>query len=81
MLLFRNDIPKPEQLPFALFVSVASLWLVVVLTEIGLRAKSMNPAIAQALMGAALLSLLVFPTLSRVLSSRTPRRTPRADSV
>jgi Kef-type K+ transport system membrane component KefB len=81
VLLFRNDIPKPERLPFALFVSVASLGLVVVLTEIGLRAKNMNPAIAQALMGAALLSSLVYPTLARVLSSRTPRSTPRAVSL
>jgi len=30
----------------------------------------MNPDIAQALVGAALLSLLVFPTLSRALLSR-----------
>jgi Kef-type K+ transport system membrane component KefB len=81
VVLFRNDIPKPEQFPFALFVSVSSLGLVVVLTEIGLRAKTMNPAIAQALMGAALLSSLVYPTLARVLTSRTPGRTPRADSV
>jgi len=80
VLLYRHDIPKSEQLPFALYASVASLGLVVVLTEIGVRAKVMNPAIAQALMGAALLSSLVFPTLARVLSSRTPRLTPCADA-
>jgi Kef-type K+ transport system membrane component KefB len=71
VLLYRNDLRRPEQLPFGLFVSVASLGLVVVITEIGVRAKHMTPAIAQALMGAALLSLLVYPTLARVLFSKT----------
>ena len=36
----------------------------------GLQTKHMDPDIAQALVGAALLSLLVFPTLSRALLSR-----------
>lgn len=79
VLLYRKDIPKPERLPFGLFASVASLGLVVVITQIGLTAKRMNPDIAQALMGAALLSLLVYPTLARVLLSRTARSAPRAD--
>src|SRR5262245_46483649 len=72
IVLYRNDIPKPERLPFALSAAVASLGLVVVITQIGLRAKSMNPDIAQALIGAALLSLLLYPTLAGVLLSRTP---------
>ncbi len=79
VLLYRNDIPKPEQLPFGLFASVASLGLVVVITEIGLRAKDMNRDVAQALVGAALLSLLVYPTLARVLLSKTARSAPLAD--
>jgi Kef-type K+ transport system membrane component KefB len=74
VLLYRNDLSRAEQLPFGLFVSVASLGLVVVITEIGVRARHMNPAIAQALMGAALLSLLVYPTLARVLFSKTEGR-------
>ncbi len=79
VLLYRNDIPKPEQLPLGLFASVASLGLVVVITEIGLRAKDMNRDVAQALVGAALLSLLVYPTLARVLLSKTARSAPLAD--
>jgi Kef-type K+ transport system membrane component KefB len=70
VLLYRNDIPRPERLPFALSASVASLGLVVVMTSIGLRAKHMNPIIAQALVGAALLSLLLYPTLAGTLRSR-----------
>jgi Kef-type K+ transport system membrane component KefB len=70
VFLYRNDIPKPERLPFAFSASVASLGLLVVITQIGLRAKNMNPDIAQALVGAALLSLLLYPTLAGVLLSR-----------
>ena len=79
VFLYRNDIPRPERLPFALSASVASLGLVVVITQIGLRARSMNPDIAQALVGAALLSLLVYPTLAGVLLSRTAPSMPTAD--
>jgi len=66
----RNDIAKRQQVPFALYASVASLALVVVITQIGLQAKIMNPDIAQALIAAALLSSLVNPTLAAVLLSR-----------
>lgn len=67
VLLYRNDLAKPERLPFALSASAPSLGLIVVITQIGLRTKSMNADVAQALVGAALLSLLVFPTVASVL--------------
>lgn len=70
VFLYRRDLAKPELLPFALSTAVTSLGLVVVIAHVGLQTKHMNPDIAQALVGAALLSLLVFPTLSRVLLSR-----------
>lgn len=70
VFLYRRDLAKPELLPFALSTSVTSLGLVIVVTHVGLETKHMNPDIAQALVGAALLSLLVYPTLSRVLLSR-----------
>jgi len=60
---------KPERMPFALSASVASLGLVVVITQIGLQTKTMNPDIAQALIGAALLSSLLLPTLAGSLRS------------
>ncbi len=80
VLLYRHDIPKPQQPPFVLFASVASLGLVVVITQIGLRARNMNQDIAQALIGAALLSSLVYPTLAGVLLSRIAPSAPRAAS-
>ena len=77
VLLYRREISKAERLPFALSSSVASLGLVVVISQIGLRERSMSADIAQALVGAALLSLLVYPTLMRVLLSRSAQRTAK----
>jgi Kef-type K+ transport system membrane component KefB len=71
-LLYRTDLPRSERPAFTLLTSVSSLGLVVVLVEIGLRAKNMNPDVASALIAAALLSSLVYPTLAGVLLSRTP---------
>ena len=70
VLLYRDHISGPDRWPFALSAAVPSLGLVVVITQIGLQAKSMNPDIAQALVGAALLSLLVYTTLAGVLLAR-----------
>ncbi len=78
VFLYRNDVPKPERQPFACFASVASLGLVVVITQIGLQTKNMNPDIAQALVVAALLSLLLYPTLAGVLLSRAANPVPES---
>jgi Kef-type K+ transport system membrane component KefB len=67
VLLYRAALPRAERPSFGLCSSVASLGLVVVITEIGLRSKSMSPDIAQALIAASLLSLLLFPALSAAL--------------
>ena len=69
--LYRNEITRAQQLPFALSSAVPSLSIIVVITEIGLRAKTMNPSIAAALVGAALLSILLFPTLAALLLGRS----------
>ena len=73
VLLYRRDLSGPERLPFALCSSVASLGLVVVITQIGLHAKRMNGDVAQALVAAALLSLLLYPTLAGVMLSMRRR--------
>ena len=67
LFLYRNDITKAQWLPFALSSAVPSLSIIVVITEIGVRAKTMNPDVAAALVGAALLSVLLFPTIAGVL--------------
>ena len=78
VFLYRKDITKQERLPFALSVSVASLSIIVVITEIGLRAQVMNPDIAAALVGAALLSVLLFPTIAGVILQRIALHHPSA---
>jgi Kef-type K+ transport system membrane component KefB len=71
VLLYRGHIASAQRLPFALSSAVPSLSIIVVITEIGVRTKSMNPDVAAALIGAALLSILLFPTIAGVLLSRS----------
>jgi len=70
VFLYRHDLARGERLPFALFAAVPSLSLVVVITEIGLRTHRMNPDIAAALVGAAVLAVLLFPTIAGALRSQ-----------
>jgi Kef-type K+ transport system membrane component KefB len=77
VLFYRNDLQKGERLPFALFSSVASLSLVVVITDIGVRARTMSTDIAAALVGAAVLSVLLFPTVAGILLSAATRSAPK----
>ena len=81
VLLYRRDLSRPERLPFALCSSVASLGLVVVITQIGLHAKRMNGDVAQALVAAALLSLLLYPTLAGVMLSMRRRFAESPDAM
>ena len=79
VLLYRQHLQRHERLPFALYSAVASLSLVVVITDIGVRTHSISTRLAAALVGAAVLSVLIFPTLGAALLARTAapgRRTP-----
>jgi hypothetical protein len=67
VLLYGKQLARAERLPFALYSSVASLSLVFVITDIGLRTHSITQHLAAALVGAALLSVLVFPTVAALL--------------
>jgi Kef-type K+ transport system membrane component KefB len=79
VFLYRNDIAKKQLLPFGLSLAVPSLSIIVVITEIGVRARTMNTDIAAALIGAALVSVLMFPTIAGVLLSRIPAPAQRTD--
>jgi Kef-type K+ transport system membrane component KefB len=68
--LYRRDLPRRELAPLAMSSAVASLGLVVVITNVGRKSGHLDPDIAQALIGAALLSLLVYPTATRALLAR-----------
>jgi Kef-type K+ transport system membrane component KefB len=79
-LLYRDHIDKAQRLPFALSSAVPSLSIIVVITEIGLRSKLMKPDVEAAMIGAAMLAVLLFPTIAGALLSRTaaplPSKTP-----
>jgi Kef-type K+ transport system membrane component KefB len=68
--LYRHDLPRRELAPLALSSAVASLGIVVVITNVGVKSGHLDPDIAAALIGAALLSLLVYPTAARALLAR-----------
>ena len=80
LLLYRKDLAVAEQLPFALLSSVPSLSIVVVITEIGVRAGHLNTQLAAALVGAALLCTLLYPTLAGTLVRRETGSTGRASA-
>ena len=70
-LLYRNEITRMERFSFALCSAVPSLSIIIVITEIGLKSKSMSPDIAAALVAAGLLCILLFPTIAGALLART----------
>src|SRR4051794_6044675 len=77
VFLYRRDLKPAERIPFALYSSVASLSLVVVITEIAVRAKTMSQQMGSVLVGAAVLSVLLFPTIAGQLLHRRPDEPPR----
>ncbi len=70
VLLYGQHLPRAQRLPFALYSAVASLSLVVVITDIGVRTQSISSKLAAALVGAAVLSVLIFPTLGSALLAK-----------
>jgi Kef-type K+ transport system membrane component KefB len=71
VFLYRKDLAKEEQWPFALY-SATALPMVVAITSIGVRTGRMRSDVAAALVGAGLLSVLVFPMVAGALLSRSP---------
>jgi Kef-type K+ transport system membrane component KefB len=70
-LLYRRDLDREDLVPFALYSSTA-LPLVVAISELGLATGRMRSDNAAALVGAAMLSVLIFPLLA--LAARRHRR-------
>ncbi|MEV0084403.1 cation:proton antiporter [Saccharopolyspora sp. NPDC050642] len=67
LALHRRDLPKRPKWTLALLGS-AALPMVVVITTIGTEVGAMPPSTASALVGAAMISVLVFPMLGLRLS-------------
>jgi Kef-type K+ transport system membrane component KefB len=66
VFLYRRDLPARERSLLALF-SATTLPLVVVITEVGKATGRMQPENAAALVGAGILSVLVFPLVALTL--------------
>jgi Kef-type K+ transport system membrane component KefB len=76
LLLYREELPAAERLPLAL-LSATGLPLIVVITTIGTTEGRMLPENAAALVGAGLVSVLLFPMIGLRMLKRPPsaRRT------
>jgi Kef-type K+ transport system membrane component KefB len=76
LLLYRRELASDERLSLALF-SATQLPLVVAITHIGVDQGHMRPSTAAALVGAGVLSVLIFPAAALALR----RPAPRPDAV
>ena len=80
VLLYRKEFPRGrERWALALFSGTA-LPLVVAITTIGIAADQMRSSTAAALVGAAMLSVIVYPVIAMRLAPKpTPAATPVLD--
>jgi Kef-type K+ transport system membrane component KefB len=81
LLFYRKDLAKNERLPFVLYISTA-LPLIVAITDIGVATRRMRSENAAALVGAGMVSVLLFPLLALALRMRSGAAQPgqgRAD--
>ena len=69
VVLYRNDITRNQRLPFVLY-SATALPLVVAVTNIGVRTGQLRSDMAASLVGAGLLSVLLFPAPAGMLLAR-----------
>ena len=69
VLLYRKDLARDEYMPFALY-SATALPMVVAITAIGVRTQIMQEEVATALIGAGLLSVLLFPAIADAILAR-----------
>jgi Kef-type K+ transport system membrane component KefB len=74
VLLYRNDIARWDLAPLALF-SATGLPLIVAISEIGVATGRMRTDNAAALVGAAMISVFLFPFCALLLRSRHIRST------
>jgi Kef-type K+ transport system membrane component KefB len=77
-LLYRRELPRVERAPLGL-LSATALPLVVAITTLGVETGHMSSTAAAGLVGAGMLSMLIFPIMSlRLLARPTGRPRPRS---
>ena len=70
ILLAWREVPRPTLAPLAL-LSASALPLVVAITEVGVSTGRLASDTAASMVGAAMLSVLIFPALALVLLRRS----------
>jgi Kef-type K+ transport system membrane component KefB len=74
LLLYRKDFGLPDRIGLGLFSST-ELPIVVAITSLGVSEGEMRPSTAVALVSAAVLSVLIFPTVAIAIRSRVVKPT------
>ena len=82
LVIYRRVLPLRQRAEMT-FITATAMPLLVALAEIGLRDGKMLPANAAALVGAGVLSVLVFPAVATALARKDPARTgpPEAEAA
>jgi Kef-type K+ transport system membrane component KefB len=81
LLIYARVMPLVQRLEMT-FITATTMPLLIALAEIGLRDGTMLPANAAALVGAGVLSVLLFPSIAAALHKRGPRGDdPRAPAA
>jgi Kef-type K+ transport system membrane component KefB len=75
LLLYRRALSRGERVSLALF-SAAALPLLVAITQIGIDTHTMRTEVAVSLVGAGMISVLVYPLLALVVHRRAERHEP-----
>jgi Kef-type K+ transport system membrane component KefB len=71
VLLYRRELAGRDRVALA-FYSASALPLIVAITEVGVATEHMTPTIAAALVGAGMISLLVYPQVALALRAGVP---------
>ncbi len=71
--MYRKDLPDPNDRRALVYFSATALPLVVAITTLGVEADQMRPSTAAALVGAGMISVILFPLLGMAAYRRTPR--------
>jgi Kef-type K+ transport system membrane component KefB len=73
LLVYRRVLPLLQRVEMT-FITATTMPLLIALAEIGLREGTMLPANAAALVGAGVLSVLIFPSVASALARRAGRQ-------
>lgn len=75
-LLYRREVPDRFERRALAFFSATGLPLIVVITAIGVEAGQMRASTAAALVGAGMVSIIVFPLIGKALLDRAATGSP-----